>query len=298
MFTALALAAVCAQQGVDMNNLPKIDYETPIMGGQRELILGPKQEDSTLLNGYYDRDVAAHPLFTPDNTGGYVESWNPGGSVEDSLGYFDCATKTDSLFNQACLAITTTAKWNQTIGRKPHQIKFSDYAKEEWWVTADGKILREYAMLQTPQGTQTADCAYGKDSIQRRYTGLDGQTSFGEIFPVCGMDALNDRFKPMLADGKLLMREKVFNAIDPLTGGMEKYTVRTAGTFKGNWLFAWFEGRLFDIEGPNKLFEKVFLDNTGDLVKVALTDEKYFVINVIPSSHLDENGHPITKHGG
>jgi len=293
MLTEFLLASL-AQQG----DLPKIVYQMPILGGQREVVFGPAAEPATLLNGYYQRDVAAHPIFTPDNTGGYVESWEPGGMAEHNLGYFDCVSKTDSLFDKSCFAITTTAKWNQTIGKKPNQINFSDYVKQEWWVTPDGKILREFMSLTTPQGTQTGDCVYGKSSVQRRFTGLDGQVTFGEVFPACGMDALNDRFKPMIADGKLLIRDKEYSELNPLTGGLDKYTIRSSGTFKGELLFAPFQGRLFDLDGPNKLFEKVYIDNTGDLVKVVLNDDEFFVINVIPSSHLDENGHPIKNPGG
>ncbi|MFI5385237.1 MAG: hypothetical protein ACHQ50_03860 [Fimbriimonadales bacterium] len=303
MLSTLAFAVAGAQlyernQPVDLKNLPKFAYELPIIGGQREIILGPKPQELALLNGYYERDIAAKHLATGDNTGGYVDSWIPSGTAEDNLGYFDCSTKPDSLFDKPCVVITSNAKWNQKLGRKPHEIKFSNYAKQQWWVTADGTILREYAALQTPEGTQTADCTYGKDSIQRRYTNVKGETSFGEIFPACGFEALNAQFKPMVVDGKVVMREKEFCVVNPLTGGIDKYTSRISGTFKGEFLFATFKGKLFDIEGPNKLFEKVFLDDSGDLVKVALSDEKFFVINVLPSSHLDENGHPIRKPGG
>ncbi len=302
MITAVLLTVVSAQlyekqTRVDPNKLPKLVYELPVMGGQREIILGPKPQDFVLLNGYFEREIAAKPLATPDNTGGYVNSWVPGGTAEDNIGYMDCSTKPDNLFDKPCFLITTNAKWNQTLGQKPHQLKFSNLAKQQWWVTADGKILREYYSLQTPDGVQSADCTYGKDSIQRRYTNAKGETSFGELFPSCGMDALNEQFKPMVEGGNLVVREKEFSVVNALTGGVDKYTVRSGGTFKGEWLFATFKGRLFTIEGPNKLIEKAFLDDSGDLVKVALSEEKYFVINVLPPSHVDENGHPIRKPG-
>jgi hypothetical protein len=171
-------------------------------------------------------------------------------------------------------------------------------AKQQWWVTPDGKILRHFATLKTPDGTQTGDCVYGKDSVQRRYTDVRGQTSFAEVFPSCGMDLLNAQFKPMVEDGKLLMRDKEFAILNPLTGGIDKYSLTSAGTFHGDFLFATFKGRLFDLWGPNKLREKIFLDDSGDLVKVALDEERYFVISVVPNSHLDQNGHPIHRPGG
>ena len=297
MLTALA-AVVLAGQAQTMD-LPKMVFEMPVVGGQREMILGPSPKDSVLLNGFLEREVAARHIATPANTGDqYMDSWTPGGMYEDNLGYFDCSARQDTLFDKPCIVISTTAKWKQKYGKKPHQMTWDNYAKQQWWVTSEGTILRHYSTLQTPDGTQTGDCVYGKDSIQRRYTDVRGSTSFGEIFPSCGMDALNAQFKPMYADGKLLMRDKDFCVINPLTGGIDKYSVHSAGTFKGTYLDASFKGHLFEIDGPNKLTEKAFLDDSGDLIKVALDDERFFVISVVPTSHLDENGRPIRKSGG
>ena len=67
---------------------------------------------------------------------------------------------------------------------------------------------------------------------------------------------------------------------------------------KGEFLSATFKGKLFDIEGPDRTRQKVFIDDTGDIVKVALDPERYFVISVLPSSHLDEYGRPVRKGGG
>lgn len=296
MLITLSLAVALAAQ--TRTDLPKINFELPVVGGQREMILGPSVKEAALLNGYSEKEVGAKHLTTPDNTGGYTDSWIPGGMSEESLGYLDCGTRKDTIFNKDCLVITTTAKWNQKVGHKPHELKWQNVAKQQWWVLADGTILRQYSTLQTLEGTQVGDCTYGKDSIQRRYTDIHGQTSFGEIFPSCGMEALYAQFKPMVVDGKVVLREKEFSVLNPLTGGLDKYSVHVAGTFKGLFLNANFKGKLFDVEGPNHLFEKVFLDDTGDLVKVALNDEKFFVISVVPSSHLDEYGRPLPKSGG
>jgi hypothetical protein len=294
-----SLIATIALGQTRLSDLPKLVYDMPVLGGQREIVLGAKPYEFTLLNGYLEREVSARHLTTPSNTGdGYVDSWQPGGTHEESLGYFDCSTKPTTLFEKPCTIITTTAKWNQTIGRKPHEIKFQNLAKQQWWVSPDGVLMRHFSQLQNPNGVQTGDCTYGKDSIQRRYTGVDGKTVFGEIFPSCTMDEINARFKPMFENGKLILREKDFCVVDPLTGGVEKYHVRSSGRFKGNFLFATFQGQLFDIEGPNHFSQKVFLDDKGDLVKVQLDEERFFVISVVPTSHLDEYGRPVRSGGG
>lgn len=296
---ALLLSATIAHAQTRIGNMPKMAYQIPVIGGQREIILGPTPSDFTLLNGYLEKEVGPKHITTGDNTGGaMVDSWTPGGLYEDSLGYFDCSSRPGTIFNKGCIVITSTAKWNQKMGRKPNEIKWQNYAKQQYWVTADGTILRHFSSLQTPDGTQTGDCTYGKDSIQRRYTDVRGETSFGEIFPSCGMDLLNAQFKPMVADGKVVLRDKDYCVVNPLTGGIDKYSVHSAGTFRGEYLGATFQGKLFEIDAPDHLTEKAFIDNTGDLVKVALSDEKFFVINVVPSTHLDENGHPIRKRGG
>src|SRR5579862_5941242 len=281
MLTTLIFAAL-QQQG----NLPKFAYEIPVAGGQREIVLGPKPVDYALLNGYYVREIATKHLATGENTPGYVDNIIPGGTAEDNLGYFDCSSKADTLFEKPCIVITSSAKWNQQMGKKPNVIKWQDFSKQQWWVTADGVILRHYYAFQTPDGTQTGDCTYGKDSIQRRYTDANGKTSFGEIFPACGMDALNAQFKPMVVDGKVVLRDKDFCVLNPLTGGIDKFSVHSAGTFKGEFLNATFKGKIFEIDGPKNTSQKAFIDDTGDLVKVGLSEEKYFVISVVPTTHL------------
>ncbi|HVT13936.1 MAG TPA: hypothetical protein VHE55_16860 [Fimbriimonadaceae bacterium] len=295
---AVLLSAALAHAQTRYGDMPKIVYELPIIGGQREVVLGAKPSDFTLLNGYYEKEIGPKHIATGDNTGGYVDSWTPSGMVEDSLGYFDCSSRPGNIFNKPCIVITSTAKWNQKIGKKPQELKWQNFAKQQWWVSEDGKILRHYSTLQTPEGVQTGDCTYGKDSVQRRYTDIRGETSFGEIFPACGFDALNAQFTPMVVDGKVVLRDKDYCVVNPLTGGIDKYSVHSAGTFRGEYLGATFQGKLFEIDAPNHLTEKAFIDNGGDLVKVALSDEKFFVINVVPSDHLDQYGHPIRKSGG
>lgn len=298
MIAALALAICVGPAQVRTEGLPKFVYESPIIGGQREIILGPKPIGSVLLNGFLERDFTARHLANPSNTGGYVDSWIPGGTHEENLGYFDCVTRPSTLFDQPCVEITTTARWNQKIGKKPNQITVQNTAKQQYWISPAGRILRHYAEMQTPEGKQIGDCAYGKGSVQRRYTDVHGKTSFGELFPTCGMDGLNAQFTPMFADGKVLKRDKEFWIANPLTGGLDHYTVRVSGRFKGTMLNATFQGEMFDIDGPNSFHEQVLLDDKGDLVKVSLDDERYFVIGIVPPSHLDKDGHPIRGGGG
>lgn len=296
MLTVLAAVALAGQTRT--LDLPKVVYELPVTGGQREIILGAKPYEPTLLAGYFEREIGPKHLTTPDNTGsGYVDSWTPGGTAEDRLGTFDTSTRADTLFDKPCVLITTSARWNQKMGRRPNEIKWENLAKQQWWISPEGKIMRHYSMLQTPEGSQIGDCTYGKDSIERRYTDVRGQTTFGEIFPACGMDALHAQFKPMMEDGKVVARDKEFFVANPLTGALDKYSVHASGTFKGVILYATFSGKTFDIEGPNKFFQRVYVDDKGDLVRVSLTDEKYFVITQLPKSHMDEYGRPIRKGG-
>ncbi len=290
-----AIATTLLLQG---GQLPKQVYQIPVVGGQRQIILGPKPDEWMLMRGLYVRDVNARFKATGEDTGGgTVESAIPGGMVEDPIGDFDVVCSPATLFEKPCLQLTTTARWIQKVGRKPREIKWNNIAKQVWWVTPEGKILRHLSSLQTPDGVQTGDCTYGKDSVQRRYTDIRGQTSFGELFPACGMDALNDQFKPMVVDGKIALRDKEFCIANPLTGGIDKYAVRVSGKFSGEYFQSTFRGTTFDIVGPSNTL-KTYVSDEGDLVKVDLTSEKYFIIGNLPKSHLDQYGHPIRKSGG
>jgi hypothetical protein len=274
--------------------MPQIEYKMPILGGQREIAVGPKLYEFTLLGGYYERDYAATTIPPgPDTAGGYVDSMAPGGIVTKSLGSLDWSTKEDKLIDQNCIVITSTGRWNQSVGKKPNEVRWTNEAKQQYWLTPDGKIIRQYFQLTTPQGTQSADLTYGTDSIQRRYTNLQGKTSFGEIFPVCGMDALHEQFRPMLAHGKVLARDKEFYRCNPLTGGLEKCEAHISGKFQGKYLGAGFRGTTVDIVGPAKDKQTAFVSDDDDLVQVKIDQDRFFVINVVPKSRLDEFHRPI-----
>jgi hypothetical protein len=275
--------------------------QMPVIGGQREVILGPKPIELAMFRGFLEREIAPSKLATPDNTGGYVDSWMPGGTHEESLGAFECSTREDRIFNQDCSVITSTATWYQKIGSRKNptnEVNWENTAKEQIWVTPDGKILRHYLSFTTPRGTQTGDCVYSADSIERRFTDEHNKTSFGELFPSCGMEALNARFKPMIVDGKVVLREKEYFVANPLSGAIDKYTARIGGKFKGEYLHATFRGTLVDIEGPNRSKQQIYLDDTGDLIKLTLDSERYFVISSVPKTHRDESGVPIRRSGG
>lgn len=291
----VAIASLAIGQTRTMS-MPQIEYITPIFGGQREVVLGAKPYEITLLGGFYEKDYTGGSInHGQDTQGQYVDSFIPGGIVTKSLGYLDWSTRDDKLLDTPCVTVSSSGKWQQTIGKKPNEQSWANTGKIQYWIGNDGKILRQYAQLQTPAGSQSGDLTFGPDSIQRRYTGTDGKTSFGEIFPSCGMQALNDQFKPMIVDGKVVLRDKDFFRCDPLTGGVQKYSAHISGKFTGTYLDAGFRGTTVVIVDPSGKTQTAFISDDGDLVKVKLDDDRFFVINTVPKSRLDEYGRPIHK---
>ncbi len=297
MLATLALAGAMLGSQTVIQGFPKVAYEIPIAGGQREMALGIRHQSETLLNYFYEKEVNAQYIPNGINDGQPHETIQPQNWVEKNLGYMRWSVRPDDIFNQKANLLTTESLVRQRVGPKDHQYQITSMAKTQWWISDKGKILRQYYQLQSPMGDLRCNATYGTDSVEVSRETPQG-TKFLTMFPSGGMEALDAQFTPMLAGGKVLLPEKKFQVLNLQTGSVDDYEAKISGKFNCQYMNVWFKGQCVDITGPGKLTEKAYLSDEGDLVKVEFSEEKYWVIQSLPSSKLDKNGLPIRGSGG
>jgi len=120
MLTTLLLTAALAGQ-VRTINVPKIVYEIPVVGGQREIVLGVQPHESGRAKRILREGDRTEGLVTPGNPAVMLTQIMPGEPPNYNLGYFDSSIRTDTLFD-TLRGHYSNAKWNQKMGRKPNQV--------------------------------------------------------------------------------------------------------------------------------------------------------------------------------
>lgn len=289
---ALLIAAPPLTQG-----LPKVAYEIPVTGGQREIVLGVKPVRETFLNYFYEKQIDASFAPNLNSNGQWVDSVRPGGWDVRNLGWMRWSVRNAELFNKPCKTIASDSLVRQTFKGRRNDIKVENLARQQWWVSDEGRILRHYYRLQTPEGVWVGDAVYGPESIEVNQTTPRGP-SFKTFFPSCGMDALQEQFKPMLAGEEVLKAVKSYPVFNPITGVIENYEAKVSGTFHSQYMRVWFKGRHVEIKGPNKFWLRAYVTKEGDMIKVDFENEKSWVISSLPDSKLDKDGRAITTKDG
>jgi hypothetical protein len=296
MLAAIAASLLLTQRG-QLQPLPKIVYEIPVPGGQREIVLGVQDYRETFLSYFYEKEIDASYAPSGNTGGAWVDSVRPGGWDVKNLGYMRWSVKNGELFSKQCKTISSESLVRQTVKTVKHDLKFENFARHQWWVEPYGKILRHYYRLQTPEGLFIGDAVYGKEEIEVNLTTPKG-TSYRTMFPAGGMEPLHNMFKPMLRGEEVLMREKKFSIFNPITSQVEEYTATIGGVFNSQYMTAWFKGHHVEITGPNKFWERAFVTKDGDLIKVEFTNDRSWLISSVPDSKIGPDGKVITKKEG
>lgn len=239
----------------------------PILGGQKQIILGLKAEPTTVLSYYIW--MKSKPNEFGFSTDEYAQR----------MGFLSAGVHNDVFNNDRVLRF-------EADGRSKDPQKEFDAGKgvnEQMWVGADGHILRHFIRVQTPKGRdRVLDIVYGTKSIEISVTD-DGVEKTTTMYPEGGCQPFFDRFKPMVVDGKVVMKEKKFSLLDPFTLGVIEGKAELAGRFDGMILQTHMKGSTFDITIGGKK-QRAYLDSLNNLVKIDITDETYFQIDALPDN--------------
>lgn len=266
------VASFIGVQGV-VRDLPQPYYAPAFTAGQREVVFGPDPLAEVTMEVRNEKITPAQ--FTPNKILGDSDEIY-------SIGYVRWSVTDGTLFDKPCRILKMDGI---TRGENKTKFKSFQYASRNtttYWITTEGKILRQSVYLANPWETQKAECVYWKDHIDVSVDDKKSRKTFS-VYPSVDLSLVDLQFKPMFDGQKVLMHTKEYFVFDPFTQAFLKYRVGVGGNFHGTFLNMKFEGTRFDIEGP-KATVKAYISKEGDLVKVDLTESTALVLNNIPRS--------------
>jgi hypothetical protein len=189
-----------------------------------------------------------------------------------------------SIEGKPCLLLQTDGFLHQEIETQHRRtLNVKNTANRAYWVDeTTGKILKETSFISTQSGNYSMEAIYGEEEYELTMKTPKGETK-GAVTPGMGMDKLQALFSPMIVEGKVVLKEKEFARLDPLTGGPIKFTARIAGKFSGRLDDSKriYEGHTIDIKGGGRS-EKAFVSHSGLLMKVELPQERYLHLEMSP----------------
>lgn len=264
--------AVLGSQGV-VQDLPKFKYNAALMPGQREIVLGPQLQYDVTMEVRIDREIPAQ--FTPSKIFG------------DSLeiyanGYVRWSVTDGTLFNTPCRVMKMDGITKGVNYTKTKQLAYTSRNTTTYWITTDGKLLRESIRITDPTEAKAAECVFWPDRIEVSVDDRKGRRSFA-VYPKVDLKLVDMQFKPMIEDGKVVLSTKDYYVFDPFDQGFTKYTATLGGNFHGTFLATRFEGRHIDITGPRGK-SVAYISKEDDLVKVDFPGNFYLVLDNLPRS--------------
>jgi len=237
-----------------------------VLGGQKQMVFGLKPEASQVLSYYIWVEEKANQWG--DSTNVYAQR----------LGYTSSRVKLDIFNNQQVFLFETDARTKKDITK---EFDAGVGASEQTWITKEGHIFRQIFRVEMPKtGERIVDAVYGTETVEISVKEA-GKESSTTLYPVGGCKAFFDRFKPMIEDGKVVLKEKKFSVLDPYTLSIVPGSVTVGGRFDTNILSRRTKGNLYSIVLNGKK-QRVYISDTNELVKVDLTDETYLQIDALP----------------
>jgi len=266
MILALALAF---EQQIAPISLRQI--EPPIMGGMREIILGPverKEDTLTLLVNNYEKmyDELGRAPVNFENT---------------RIGSLITAARAAIFGSDVCVNIDTSSTRTQELKSGYELISLRMRLTRNWWVTPEGRILAEAFKLDAGGNIWSMDVKYDKETYTAVLRSPDkGTRTLGPVTPGMGMDELTmSAFRPMIKlPEEVLLREKEFWLLDPFTGAPVKHKARVKGSFNGTWYDDRVKGQEVEITGGREK-QVVSLSTQGFVVKSLLENYKYLSLS-------------------
>lgn len=269
---AVLLAAVVLPQR-DVQGVPQLDIRDAVMPGQREIVLGPLPYRDMVMSVIHSKDYRG----TFDGKGLAPPVWE-----EYPLGHVRWSVTDGSLFDRPCRVIRLQGMTQSQVKMKKLQknVVVENDAVTHWYLSLEGRILRQFEQRGGYGGVKSASCTYGDDSITVQVE-ENGKRKITTVYPAIEMEKLHLQFRPMIVGEKVLMEEKEYFVYDPFSGGFEKRTAKLSGKFAGQWLQKDFRGRTVDITSA-RMTVKAYVGEEGDLVKVDLPQNDFIILQHVP----------------
>jgi len=259
---------------------PRLDisrYKLPILGGQREIIMGPIPIE-TQYEGYFLNKAVAGPKGNADLPATAV-NW-----VEFRVGYMSWSVGSYQYEGkEPAYLIQTDGTYKQVLRDKLYgDLNLVNRMKRSFWVSKEGKLLQENSLIEVANGTWSMQATFNRDGydvyLRNPYTGETKRT-VNVPFDTSMFDAM---FKPMVVDGKTVLQEKEFYDVDPILGNPVKKSAKVGGRWNGFWFqHTPYEGYYVDLTDPTHT-ERVYMTDDADLFRVEEPDAHYLNIEQKP----------------
>ncbi|HEY3781115.1 MAG TPA: hypothetical protein VGL56_08545 [Fimbriimonadaceae bacterium] len=285
MLAPIVLAVVFQVQSVDPDflkhpNLPIQMYRLPQMGGQQEIVIGPKVQPAQFF-GYYAqylqhfRPVGNDTNLTPNAP--YYES--------ERVGYMSDSVATYPHDGQTAYLIQTDGDYKQVLPiTKKKSFNLDNKQRVSYWVSLTGKLLQVNSVITVTAGNWVMSATFGKDSYELFLNDPIKGERKSTINFANGSDKFDALFKPMLDGKKELLRKKEYTQLDPLTGAEVNYTAKSIGHWDGKSFGKPTDhGRYIDIDGGGK-HERVYVNDDGILFHVDEPGMYYLGLDDLPST--------------
>ena len=226
--------------------------------------------------------------YEADFSGGGVAG---GSFAAYNFGFIRFSTSEETLSGQSVWHVHWTGRTISHHGTN----RFLLDAATDYWVETSGKILRETASKVSYFGASEATCDYFSDHLELSRK-INGKSSSQSIFPAPSMmDQLNDQFKPMLVDGKIVQREKTFALLDLYSGGFAMRSARIGGTFEAKEFDQKFHGHQVVIEF-DRYRQSASISDDNDLVRVDLQNGRSIEMMRLPDNREKDSSF-VKGHG-
>jgi hypothetical protein len=263
------------QQILDPRTLPipPAELKPPILAGVQEIVLGVQPQSSR-----------TYSLFMNQLDSGKYGDKIPINYQDVRIGQTTWTVSPGVYGSTSCLALETSASRNQAWEYRKFIYELRHRATRTWYISEAGKLLGETCDLELATGRWTMDVAYGIDDYTVTFSAPNKPKRTQTVTPGCGIEALTlDPFKPMLKPGvggaklEVLLKEKEFYILDPMTVSPVKHKALAVGTFSGELFNRKWTGREVEITG-GKETQKVWIADDGRFMRMNLPNGVYLMI--------------------
>lgn len=304
MITAIAILALAPQVGVKYGPAPgggpmiaNPKYpEEAYLGGQLEAVVGLRTHATVVLGQYIHR--TAKPI---SDLSGYLEM-NPRESMAKTpvkVGYTAYKVTNSTFEGKPCLLFESDGTRNRIREylnsggfREINTTPLQRYRKV--WLTAEGVPMRELAGFRNYQGTWEVDAKFLKEEVEVTVAHPKGRKTT-TLFPAGGVELFANEFKPMVDGEKVLMAEKKYSRLDPITGGVVSITAKLGTKWEGSMFLKKFSGHRVDFTLDNR-FEVAWVTKDMDLLQVNIPNGESLMADIDPTE--GKAGVSRVKSGG
>jgi hypothetical protein len=252
-------------------------YQFPVVGGQREIILGP-----SLHEDEYDGFFVQKPK-TYAHGGGLPPTMIDFEEVR--VGWMDWSVTSYPFEGKPALLLQTEGTYNQVYSDRFYgDIPLRNREKRGYWLTPAGKVLQENSLITLKSGTWSMQASYKTDCYDLYLNDPIKGERRKTVYPACGMSKLNSMFTPMMKEDKVLLQEKEFYDLDPVYGAPIKYVAKYGGHFEARWFGNTpYSGLWFTIDGGG-IHQKAYITYSGVLLRVEEPNNHYLNIETRPDA--------------